>query len=1710
MLKPEVAEKRLQEMKAPDWVGERLASLARQPERVRATVRSLLGRDAAGKAMAYDKKYAAQEKARAQFARMSAAERAAAFKALFGDLAPYVAAGWAAFDRLPYESGESRKPFRLHGGGGGKAADDRRARWVENLAEALEGYAGHRPIEWVAAWAPHLPGYAEDELGLLLAAAIDAGGEPAARVADVLKASASNQHEVGQMGRHVTRALLACADPEAWAFVERLLLAAQRQEGLRQTILETIDEAHPDAFRRMVRLILDHDLARFSATVRAVDVWFGLRWDAVGTKVVTATLEKVLTYLDDAAARRKAIDGPDAEQAFLALWATAFEDARRAVALAAGLLKDKRVEKRFVAAHALQMIGLDESRAAAVAALDDPDLRVVARAVDCFTGGDDDEGEAPAGLAKYADLFERLEALIARVPAKPAPVKPIVWPWWKPQLTKETVAGLMGDALGDRPVTRLVPYLDDMPAWDRLGVVQRLVKAKKYDAPTRELFLRLVADSGCRDTVIPGLRRCRITDAEAQRVERLLTRKTGDLRHGVLGLLESQKDPAVLASADRLLASKDALQRLAGLEMLRRLVEGKRLVDAARERARAYQPQGRAKTVSKDEQIHLDAILEEGRTAETLDDALGLIDPARRTPPVEPKKKAVTYCTPAAREILLALDALIHEHREETVFIPDWESDSDDAEDEDVDAAETEADGGATAATAAAGKPKGTDELLSNVAWNFPSVRPKLPRERDLQRLPLREVWERWWAGRPAKLRDRDGLEAIRALWLNEFTTAADDDDEDGGGGGDDFDRDDDDEPVGYFATVRRAMLNGVKPVKARYPRLVEELVNWLLRIDPPKRGAADFLLDGLESALALLPRDKLVEKVKQWDDEEAVVSRWRSAGGPVGKWDGVLGRHRSVCAADWSPGHRVRHFRLARWYDEPTGNTSGLAVPRSRPELDVLLDAYKAGGATDADLYDHLLGRRPEERYGSGGFDDLGELSSARPAKALKELPALAEVVRRCRERVLEVELKRGDSPTAATQAARDLSCSGGLETLARVLDALGADKLQRGTRWGDDGRPGVFAHLIRTSLPGDGDTPQAFAARMKAAGVADGRLVEAAVYAPQWAAHVEHALGWAGFADAVWWLHAHTRDTHWSVEDDVKAKWKAAVGQRTPLAAKDLLEGAVDVAWFRRSYETLGGPRWGAVYEAAKYGSGGAGHKRAQLFADAMLGREKRTELVRRVRDKRNGDAVRALGLLPLAVSDKGALTDAGRADLHERYGVLAEFLRTSRQFGSMRQASERRAAAIGMENLARTAGYPDPVRLQWAMEAEGTKDLAAGPVSARAGDVSVTLSIDEDGRPQVEARNVKTRRVLSAVPPAAKKDKRVAELLARRTDLRRTASRVRQSLEQAMCRGDVFAAAELRDLFANPMLSPLLARVVFVGEGVLGYPVDGGRGLADFAGRVEPVKPGERLRIAHPVDLLATKRWDRWQHDCFARERVQPFKQVFRELYTLTKAERADHDLSRRYAGHQVNPRQAVALLTARGWLVAPEQGVSRTFHELGLTAWVSFQESFHTPAEVEGLTLEGVLFTRRGEPGRLPLATIDPRVFSEVMRDVDLVVGVAHRGGVDPEASASTVEMRAALVRETCDLLNLKNVRLKESHARVKGELADYTIHLGSAVVHRQPGGSLHIVAVHSQHRGRLFLPFADDDPKTAEVVSKVLLLARDREIQDPNLLAQIRG
>jgi hypothetical protein len=1664
MLSRDEAEKRLKQFAIKNWDRERSAALSRLPGKLAAVGQGLLQRDPKGKPFRdWWKQYESREKAAQQMNDLSSAERQKIFAVLFPKIARHLEAAWQMYGRLPYEVDGDRKGFRAPNAP--EVHVVARTSWLETVVDDLQGY--DEDVTWFAAWAPYLAGGSgSDCLGILLAAAIDAGGPEGDAVFEVLRESGSNQHEIGGMGRHVTRALLVASRPDGWEFVEKMLLAAQRQEGLRQVILESIDEAHPEAFRRMLRLILDRDLIRFSATVRAVDVWFGLGWDSLTPRAVKEAVEKACRFLDDPQARAEALANDSGEGLYLALWSVAFEDAEKAIAPAAGLLSDPQVERRFVGAHFLGQLGLPGAQRELAHALADEDLRVALTALEgCERDryGDefeDEEGGKGAKQADEIDLFDHLVGLIGRMPARPTELEALVWPWMTRTASRADVADELVSNLGKRPVTAVLPYLSQMGPSGRMWLVQKLIESKKWDDATREALFTLAGDgsSWVREQALEGLKKCKVEPTDAQRLEGFLSRKNVSLRRGVLTLLKKQKTPEALASADRLLASKKAPQRLAGLELLRELVERKRAVAECRARAEAYRQQHHQ--LGEEEQLTVEAILDIERVVPKLEDALGLMGTMERSKAVPPKPRKVTFLTPATLACLAALDDILARNQETTVTIQSHEGPS--------------------------------EELLANVeSYEFPSPQPGKSAEEDAKRLPLREVWEEWFANRPKKQRDRDGLELVRALvwcgfdsktWqgvVREFRKEWGD----------------------YLENVS----GGLSLPKLKHEDLVGEVVAWLIRLHPPA-GGMDFLLDAVEASFAAVPQEVLsrVVDVSNWLKRK---KDWRF-NSPVGIWQQKLGQYTQLLPREWTPERRLRYWRLMHWRDEPVPG-----VARARPELEELLAGYRAGEANDADVLDQVLV--------SGEFEDLETLTRPRKPGDKPADAKLEALLDRCRERILEIELARGEMETAASRPALHLASLSGLDTLFRLLGAIGTKKFARS--YFGEGKMNVLTHLVEVTYPAEGDTPEAFAERAKKAGLSRERLLEIAFVAPQWLEHVEHAVGWEGLREGVWWFLAHMpggrRGTGGGGDDfddfdfddddfddeDGQAQsgepdeWEQIIRERTPLTRAERHEGAVDVDWFGRVYPALGPKRWAELAEAAKYGCRDQSFKKARLLADVLLGKASKSELVASIRDRQLREPVRLLGLLPLAGGEKR------EKDLLSRYKVLQEYRRYAKRLSPMSRESAVRTAEIGLENLARTAGFPDPVRLEWAMEAREIADLAAGPISASHAGVTVTLALDENAQPQLSVR--RGEKELKNIPTEARKNPKVAALAERKTDLRRQASRMRESLERAMCRGDVFSGAELRQLFAHPILRPLLERLVLLGEGIAGYAVADGRGLRHHSGKIEPIKDDEKLRLAHAHDLLTGGDWPAWQRECFASERVQPFKQVFRELYVVTEQEKKDGGVSHRYAGHQVNPSQAMALFGSRGW--ATRDGVAKTFHDIGLTAVVSFRSGAWTPLEMEGLTLEGIEFRGRGEYRPIPLADVPPRVFSEAMRDLDLVVSVAHLGGVDPEASASTVEMRAALLRETCSLLRIDNYRVEKSHVLVQGQLGKYSVHLGSAVVHRHPGGSLCIVPVHAQQRGRLFLPFADDDPRTAEVLSKILLLARDHEIQDPNILDQLR-
>lgn len=251
-----------------------------------------------------------------------------------------------------------------------------------------------------------------------------------------------------------------------------------------------------------------------------------------------------------------------------------------------------------------------------------------------------------------------------------------------------------------------------------------------------------------------------------------------------------------------------------------------------------------------------------------------------------------------------------------------------------------------------------------------------------------------------------------------------------------------------------------------------------------------------------------------------------------------------------------------------------------------------------------------------------------------------------------------------------------------------------------------------------------------------------------------------------------------------------------------------------------------------------------------------------------------------------------------------------------------------------------------------------------------------------------------------------------------------------------------------------------------------------------------------------------WIDYQKLLFEQKISQPFKQVFRELYVKTEEE-LEMNYSRRYSGHQIQPQKTVACLKGRRWVADVEDGLQKIYYKENIVARIYAMADWFSPSDIEAPTLEWVEFSDRRTGMQIKIKDIPDIIFSEVMRDVDLAVSVAHVGGVDPETSHSTVEMRAALITFTLPLFNLSNVKIEKNHAIVEGHYGAYDINLGSGVIHKQGGAMINVLPVHSQHRGKIFLPFADDDPKTAEVITKVLMFAEDMKIKDVSILEQVR-
>ena len=503
-------------------------------------------------------------------------------------------------------------------------------------------------------------------------------------------------------------------------------------------------------------------------------------------------------------------------------------------------------------------------------------------------------------------------------------------------------------------------------------------------------------------------------------------------------------------------------------------------------------------------------------------------------------------------------------------------------------------------------------------------------------------------------------------------------------------------------------------------------------------------------------------------------------------------------------------------------------------------------------------------------------------------------------------------------------------------------------------------------------------------------------------------------------------------------------------------------------------------------------------------------------------------------------------GNACLHTLSDMnqLAAVAQISRIKTRAKHASIRKQLAKALERAAEKTGMSEADLEEIAVPTCGLQEN--GRYTRQLGDFTAELTLLPNGKSQllwIKSDGAQQKSVPTAIKQSHAEEIKALKHKAKEIDKLLPAQRAR--IEQLLLSGRSWKMCDFRQrLFAHPLVGVIARRMIwrFTADHRSADGIWHQGKLVDWQDReLDWVGDQTDVTIWHPIfsesdDIL---RWREWleQHEI-----CQPLKQAHREIYILTDAERNTRTYSNRFAAHIIRQHQFAALCQQRGWRYSLEGAWdSANTPYLELPQWGLRAEYLVEPLEAGQISEMGIFlymltgqfhFSKLADWQPVALADVPALVFSEVLRDLDLFVGVASIGN-DPYWAEGGPEGRyhdywqqfafgdlSQLAQTRKEVLQRLVPRLKiadrcsfeDKSLVVRGDLHTYKIHLGSGNVLMTPNGQ-YLCIVPQRRAGtsrtdNLFLPF-DGDDMLSVILSKAFLLAEDTKIKDDSILSQIR-
>ncbi|WP_026505165.1 DUF4132 domain-containing protein [Butyrivibrio sp. NC3005] len=1430
---------------------------------------------------------------------------------------------------------------------------------------------------------------------------------------DVLREMILGDNNV-MMKRDAIIGIIKSNNAELKDLLKKMLLAAGSQEGLRQAVLESIDSGDRETFVDFFKFSVDNDLFRFSSAIRAFFTWTGIAPSDM-SKLNVSKIKKLVDIacncLLDPVKRAECMDSDNPMEIFFALWSIGCDDVEKSIDLAVRMTHDEKKHKRLIGNYFTLNVGsATYKHKIAVTNLDETDDEVLAYVVACLHHNSDAsyafiynrtenkfakpriDRMYPNSFEERYALFTKIKSIAVRIGKKTMTFEHSIFDWNSISLSNKdgklfkVLISIAAYDLNEKMIDELWEIRDFIGVDERCAIYANLLNPER-NAKHRDYLYEALSDrsSTNKEAVLKLLSWCDTTDSDIDHICELLKSKSSRLKVSLMKYL-TKLDQGLRKKAARTLIKGEEYQIQAALELA--IADDNICNEIKEDIEKLSDMKLSTQTKVLFDQLNVgtsgNSVLEGSNNGESLTNVIspengyGLYDikkvednleeicKSREKIEIFPKKsfKRIFLSKAEILTVMDKIDEIIESHKDFEYEYEDWSG---------------------TRRTILFGDAAGYYAELQIPAEYGPKSKYNREGKCYFNYIPFHE--EFYEVLKPYII---NPLKMAMLCYLIEAARSSE-------------------YEYGAVTDEAKAFLDEYCPYydseyrvryKARLGQIIQIIEQGRLLADENQLWEKNLKL--YFSLIDIIGVGRLGENISK-ETKQYFGERYKS-------WLSLYPfsyLRKEINRKDVNS----QQFKL--WFNNEY-SVEGISKAGSYMSLSDYFYAISLNIIDEDTAYKYVF---------DDGLKCISHLTYRKNksiGKVAEYYPGVYEFIDKLIKNTITLESRRGQAETSITRCIHEIRYFEGIGYFVMLLCGLGKENFTRGYFYSSEtAKNSVLSSLLKRCYPANGDNAEKLRELIKDTDITAKRLIEAAMYAPQWADIIEDYTKIDGLKKGIWFFHAHISERFDEEKEGIVALY-------SPISPKKFNDGVFDIDWFEEVLNQLGEKRFNELYKSAKYiTSGSNAHRRSQMYTDAVRGKLNADELEKEIMDKRNQEKLRTYALIPFEPTDDDTLL--------KRYEFIMEFKKGSKNYGAQRRESEKLAVNIALENLALTAKIFDINRMMWRLEAKKSDEILSLLEKKEVEGVFFNLSIDDEGNCSLcIEKNGKSQK---SVPKALAKNEYVLMLKEKAKEMKDQKQRAKETFEQCMVNRTKLGIADIKCVTRSKVLYSLAKNLVWIadtkGSRRIGFifSKDDAIFIKDIEGNEYAIDMNDNeavFYVAHAIDLKNEECWSLYMHYVYENEIVQPFKQVFREVYPITQEELNEKNISRRYAGFQIQANKAVAVLRSRGWIASYEQGLEKVNYIQDVYVTLYADMDFFTPADVESPTLEYVSFYSRKTDKAIDLKDIDEVLFSETMRDLDLMVSTSYVGGVDPESSHSTVEMRIAIAKELTGMQSLSNV------------------------------------------------------------------------------------